>query len=344
MARPWRRWPTLLAASAGAVVAFVADSAAAEREEPILFEYVSPPECPGTEHVLEQVRSYTTRWTLAPAGTEARRFVLRITRDGTSYVGQLDLTSASGPGVGRDIRGESCEDVAAGLAVVVALAIDPTSSGAPSPPPEPVVGEPAVSEERKTVRTPPTARHPPESTPSVSRAAISAGARVDAVGAVSGVLVTMAALAEIAWSRPIDRLPSVNPVLRAGYKQSLPRTAHVGESSADMVWRAGFVEACPSRFALPAHLFVEGCVGLNIGQLSAEAQNVRDGQPRGRFWLDYGALIGVRWQLHPHAFVELSGGVWFPMTRESFRIEPDGVVSMAPALGGSFGAGGGWRF
>lgn len=322
------------------------ESAAAEPEEPIRFEYDSPPECPSTAHVLDQVRSYTTRWTLTPGGNEARRFFLRITREGNSYVGQLDLTSSSGPGVEqRNIRSDSCDDVAAGLAVVVALAIDPTSSG-PSPSParldDGVATAPAAREDRKPVR--PKARPPGASTPSPPRAAVSAGARVDATGAVSGVLVTMAALAEVAWSRPIDRVPSVNPVLRAGYKQSLPRTARVGEASADMVWRAGFVEACPSRFALPAHLFVEGCVGIDVGQLSAEAQNVRGGKPGGRLWLDYGALVGVRWQLHPHAFVELSGGLWFPLTRESFRIEPDGVVSMAPAVGGSFGAGGGWRF
>jgi len=338
-----RRWSTLLAASA-AVFSFTSKSTAAENEEPIRFDYTAPTQCPAAELVLAQIRSYTTGWTLAPPGTEARRFIVRITQDDSSYVGRFDLTTTSDdPGLGRDIRGDDCEDVAAGLAVAVALAIDPGALDAAAPFERSDDPSPPLTPSGSRVDRSPA--HRSGSAPKPMRGAeVSIGGRADAVGAVSGVLGTMQAFVEVGWHAPFGRASFVRPALRAGYKQSFPRTASVGQSSADISWRAGFVEACLVRFELPSDISIDGCVGSNIGQLSAEAHGLRDARLQRRFWLDYGAVLGARWQLHPRLFVELVGGVWFPVTRERFRVEPDGVVSLAPPWGPSLGLGGGWRF
>src|SRR5690348_6607102 len=96
-----------------------------ERNEPIHFDYAASPECPPADQVLRQVAAYTTHWALARADEEGRRFVLRIVRRGAAYVAHFDVREAAGETAGRDIEGESCEDAALGLAVAVALVIDP---------------------------------------------------------------------------------------------------------------------------------------------------------------------------------------------------------------------------
>jgi len=334
--------------------AFTPPSVAADGgEEPIRFDYAAPRECPTTEQVLDQIRSFTTRWTLAPPEAETRRFVVRITRAGQHYTGRLDLHSVLDSDLRRELRGERCEDVVAGLAVAVALAIDPNALGAPSSEPErvadaepsPLPASPLPIAEHDTAPPRKPAPPRPPAKPE-THTVVATGARMDANGAVSGVLPTIVAWVEIAWRAPTEGAPyfAVRPVLRAGLRQSFSRTATVGESSVDIGFRTGFVEACPTRLALPWRFSLDGCFAFDVGQLWAEARNVPAAYDARRLWLDAGVVLDLRWQAHRHLFVELAAGAWYPILRDRIRVEPDGVISRAPPLGASVGVGAGYVF
>lgn len=339
----------LLAASseAGAV------EGASER---ISLDYAAPRDCPSSEQHLAQIASYTTRWTLAEPDEDARLFVVRIVRRDGSYVGRFDVRGAGRAATGREITADKCEDVALGLAIAVAIAIDPRAMLGPEPPsmeaPTPAGSPPAreATPSPGALEPPPPAkvapaaenRAPPPARPAPIAASI--GARGEASSTVSDLIAVLGLYVELEWSAPIERLPSLRPVLRAAIRQSLPRTNHVGPSEALIAWSAAELEACPTRVSPNAHLSIEGCLSANLGILSAQARGIWAAGTTRRLWLDYGAVVVARWQLHPNLFAEVLGGVWQPVTRDRLRIEPDGVVSQAPALGLSAGVGTGWRF
>ncbi|MBX3225155.1 MAG: hypothetical protein KF795_31850 [Labilithrix sp.] len=318
----------------------------------IVFDYSAAAECPSDDELLRQIASYTTKWTLAQPEEAARRFVVRIARRGDRYEGRLDLLGAGGDSARRELKADDCADVVLGLAIAIAIAIDPHAAlGRETPaanvpdarttadPPEPDVPAPApptTPAERPKRPAPKPAR--------VDRLAPSIGARTEANSAVSGLLAVVNVYVEAEWSAPIARLPSLRPVLRVGFRKSFTRTSRVGETEADIDWSAGQIEACPTRFLVTAHLSMEVCLGSNAGVLSAEARTIPGAGVTQRFWFDYGAVVAARWQIHPNVFVEAVGAGWLPFTRDRLRVEPDGVVTEAPAIGFSGGIGTGWRF
>lgn len=317
----------------------------------IVLDYSAASECPSSDQLLRQIVSYTTNWTLAQPEESARRFVVRIARREDRYEGRLDLREANGDAASRELEADDCADVVLGIAIAIATAIDPHAAlgrempaanvpvtRAPVDPPEPEVLSPPL-------RTTPAERprRPAPKAARIDRIAASIGARTEANSAVSGVLAVVNVYVEAEWSAPVARLP-LRPVLRVGVRRSFTRTSRVGETEADIYWSAGQIEACPIRFMVTAHFSMEACLGSNVGVLSAEARDIPAAGVTHRFWFDYGVVAAARWQVHPNLFLEVVGGGWLPLTRDRLRVEPDGVVTEAPAIGLSGGGGAGWRF
>ncbi|MDF2692025.1 MAG: hypothetical protein K0S65_408 [Labilithrix sp.] len=308
------------------------EASAAETEtetEPIVFEYTAPPDCPSAEDMLGQIAAFTTKWTLARPDAVARGFVLRIVPTEAGYAGRFDLRELSGNVTGRDVVGDRCEDVTLGLAIAMAIAIDPRAMGAAPPPAEPASPKKAPT---------------PKESPRPPNVAVSIGGRGEANSAVSALIAVLDLYLELEWTPAAKRIPWFKPTFRGGFRQSFKRTNRVGQSEADISWSAGQIELCPSRFALGSRFSIEGCLGSNIGVLSAQARGIFGARPTRLSWFDYGGLIAARWQFHSHLYAETAFGAWFPLTRDRLRVEPDGVVTEAPFLGFSAGLGIGWRF
>lgn len=338
---------------AGVLSLLSADAGAAtegERER-IVLDYSAVETCPAVDELLRRIGSYTKRWTLAEPGEAARRFVVRIGRREHHFAGRLDLREASGEAATREIAADDCEDVVLGMAIAIAIAVDPRSALGPAPPDDETPSDPpaeAAPQEApaplaERPRRPPKrpARTPPRLPPPL---VASIGARGEANSAVSGLLAVVDLYVEAEWAAPAARLPWLRPVLRAGMRKSFTRTSRVGQAEASIDWTAGYIEACPSRFSFAPRLSVEGCLGSNIGVLAAEARDIPAAGTTHRLWFDYGVVAAARWQVHSDLFVETTAAVWLPLTRDRLRVEPDGVVTEAPGVGFSAGIGGGWQF
>jgi hypothetical protein len=120
-----------LAITAFAAVSAVTASALAAPDGPsmpILVEYVAPPECPTPEAFGEMVRAEVAR---APAVDRSWRFSVRFAPTADGYVGILKTESGE-----RTLSGPSCDNVAAALATVIAIAApEPLPPPAPDAPP-----------------------------------------------------------------------------------------------------------------------------------------------------------------------------------------------------------------
>jgi len=358
------RWRALRASYASALIGLVSpllvplDARAEGPIEQIGLDYSAPAECPSAEQVLRQIAGYTAKWTLAHGRDDVRHFRLRAEHRDGAYVGRFDLREADGTTVGREVTGDSCEDVALALAITVALAIDPRATvGVGEESPSPVVVQvtdapPAPNDSSSPPRGEPKVGTVPDrpvkpaarADVASPRMNLAVGARVEGTTAVSGLLAVIDAFFEIEAERAIERLPWFRPVVRVGLRQSFTRTASVGDARVDIGWTAGQIEACPSRLVFASQLSVEGCLGANVGELTALARDIPGAERTRRLWFDYGGLLALRWQAHPNLFAELAGASWVPRTRDRLRVAPDGLVSRAPEVGFSAGVGIGWRF
>src|SRR5438067_2244183 len=127
-----------------AIVVVVATTADAQPQEPIAREtvelrYTAPEECPARDAVLAQISQRTPAVTF---GTGARRlFEITIATSEHGYSGTLVVDHAAD----KQLAASRCDDLVTALALVTAIAIDPSASLAPLPPPEKPAPRPIVT-------------------------------------------------------------------------------------------------------------------------------------------------------------------------------------------------------
>ena len=104
------------------------------------------------------------------------------------------------------------------------------------------------------------------------------------------------------------------------------------------------LDACPLRSApgwrwSQSPVEFQACVRLSAGTLGASPTNVEAPREVQVPWLATGAVARIRWVIEHRVFIELEGGILFPLLRESFVADPGSVVYSVPAAGGTFGSG-----
>src|SRR5580658_10184027 len=97
-------------------------------------EYQAPPDCPTQPDFEWRVQARTQLVVFVSpgdAGLDAGRILVTIQREGSSFLGHLELT---GPGTlgtpmsVRDVKDEHCSDVVDALGLITSLAIDPNAA------------------------------------------------------------------------------------------------------------------------------------------------------------------------------------------------------------------------
>ena len=114
------------------LLGFPAHATADEPAEPIRLSYQATEGCPDQATFVRRVLARTHRVRPAWPDEPARTFVVMATA-GPPATGQVTIRAQVGPEKSRSLQGETCSDVVDGMALVVALAIDPRWGDGPLP-------------------------------------------------------------------------------------------------------------------------------------------------------------------------------------------------------------------
>lgn len=314
--------------------------------EPIVFAYTADDGCPAKSDFFASTRRYTSKWTPVASGTEALRvFEVRLARHGKGHAGTLVIRTPDGGSSTRVIVGPDCASVARGLAVVVALAIDPQAHiGEPGSGAEPEVSPPGVV---TTEPTEPAARPAPAPVgganavvpaaprPERPRFAFAVEARAELTTAVISEPLPVIGAAFEARAHLGAAVPSwISPSIAVGARQSLTQRISVGSGAADFTWTAATVRLCPVRFVtLAARFEATPCLELDVGALRAEPRGLSDARTSSSSWFDRGASVRASYLLSPSWAVGAQLLLTAPATRNRYALSTGELISQAPGAG-----------
>jgi hypothetical protein len=304
----------------------------------IHLEYSAPSGCPSEAEFAWQVRA-RIRQDAAPA----RKYAVVLTVEGPRARGTLRVEEQSRNTV-REISGASCDEIAEGLALILALVIDPGARTDPArelppPPPPERAPEPKCPPMPTPVRVVDEPRlRTPRSTGGFS---IDAGASFVARSALASAT---AGAGDVFLEGGIDRPGSFSPRLRLAfeYAKSSPEVESAG--TAQFSWMLGIVQACHVQEVLERRVAFPLCAGLEWGRVEASGSDTPDAQSQKQTWLALDADVGIRWfPWNSPIFVGVDAGLQVPLRRARFYFTPSTTVHTTPRVAPFVGLGAGVR-
>ncbi|HEV8548519.1 MAG TPA: hypothetical protein VGQ57_05810 [Polyangiaceae bacterium] len=329
----------MLAALVGLFGAFCARHALAA--EPVRFRYEAPAACPTEAEFTERVRARLSHWEVAGPGELARTFSLTLRIDDRGAVGRLEFVDSDGVAVSRAVAGANCDEVASGLALIAALAIEPASPAATTAEPAP-----------PRAAAPETPSPPPPLAPPKARARAAPAERPTASAGVGGGYV--------GWTGPHGGV-SLDAFLALGWRARGPSLRlsawhwrASGESGGrEAVFRGwgGRLEGCPLTATVKT-LELEPCLGTNLGLFrgeGVEGPGVAHAEASNLFWRDVLVIGRARWLIGRLFLVEAQGELAFPLLRRDFGFNDAGgtraeTIFRIPAVSGGAELHAGVRF
>jgi hypothetical protein len=297
--------------------------------EAVHLVYRAPPECPDESAFEALLRARTTQIRLSSEAFE-RTFevTLETETNAAGFSGTLEVVDSGGERTRRRFASRDCAEVAAALATLTVLAVDPVAH--PTPPPLGADTSLPLSD----LAPPPT---PPGSEPdrlpsspreSSSHWRVGTGAGLALEGGVAPTaLVAFDVFAEV--TRAGTGLWSPSLRLGALYAQTGLLGAEVSE--ARFHWGSARADGCPLRLALSSLEF-RPCAVLEVGVVHAEGLDVAVPGDATRPWASLGLTGRARWS-HGILFAELELGGLMPITRPTFVFDtPREVVQQIPVV------------
>jgi hypothetical protein len=317
-------------------------------EEAILIKYDGPPECTTESAFFAQVAARTPRARLAASDARVRAFMVSLTRGSEASFGRLVMRAPDGAESERDVTGDTCDEVVSALALVCALAVDPQASTRrlPAPPPPPPSPPPVVTFPplAPVLGTPPTPDKPVASSADTLRRearrwhlALTLDASL--VGGISpsplfGTPVTVEA--------DLPAGHGLAPTMRLGFE----RASSGGGTGPTALFTLtiGIFEACPRRWQLGPVRLEPVCLRVEGGAVEGVGANVIPSHDLTRGWVALGAVARAEWAFWKPLFLDLEGGVRFPLVRPTYVVEPETTVYPVPVVAGVVTGGLGVRF
>jgi hypothetical protein len=277
----------------------------------------------------------------------ARKYVVTLSVDGAHPHGTLRVEEENRTSV-REISGTSCDEIAEGLALILALVIDPgarteRARDLPSPPPQerapepkPVISLPAPIASTAADATSPLRVAPPPWHPSLDLAAGAVARGAIAPGtATSGRFYA---------DGGFDRRAAVSPHLRLSFEYSRSSSAVESVGTARFTWIAAMAQACHAEQVLERTLSVPICAGFEWGRIEASGSDAPNAQTQRQTWIALDAELGLRWfPWSAPVFVDFEAGLQFPLKRARFYFAPNTTVYTTPRLAQFVGVGAGAR-
>jgi hypothetical protein len=314
------------------MVAAAASTALAQALEPesIRIDYAGPTDCPGADAFVERVRARTTRWRSAPEGTEARAFIVRVRTDDAFAHGELTIVERDARRRVRDLDARVCSDLVDALALMTALAIDPSASLGPVSPPPASSVPPAPTTAFPRPISAEALRSPPGAVAAPRRWSLSLGAGGDAA---TGVTPAPLVGGHVFVEARLERF--LRPSLRAYGTRMETGVVDVGGGGARFGLTTGGLELCPLRLPAAAALGARPCVGFGAGQIEGAGIDVHNAQRAASLWLDTSLGILLEWAVVPAFSLGARVAAAAPLLRPTFEFEPSVYVYRVPPVVGS---------
>jgi hypothetical protein len=324
----------------------------AQTPRTVRIEYEAPAGCPDERAFEGQVRGRSSRISVTAGGETVVR--VRIAGRGKRASGEVTLADASGRESKRSVDG-TCTDVVAALALIAALALDPTASTEREAPAPAASTAPAPSPPASSAPPPAASAStkPPAPAVSAPAAASSEQAAVTAatphtwawsIGAHAGV--TGGVTPDVLFTVPVLLDVSLRakglfaPALRLRFERS--GSGGTGPT-ADFSWTTGSLDLCPIAFS-PGPLRFWPCVRAEAGALEAAGVGVSPTRTSVRPWVTLGLEVRVRLAIVGPIFAEIEGGAFAPLVRDRFFLEPAATIHTTPAVAPAGAAGIGVTF
>jgi hypothetical protein len=295
----------------GVVIVVVCSARIAHAEVDVVkLDYAAPDGCPDRDAFVAQIveRAPAVRFEI----TAPRTFAVEIVATPDGFAGTLVVDSTAD----KQLAAARCDDLASALALVTALAIDPTidltaAPAKPTPPPV-AIREPARA---------PASRWRPD---------VTAGALVD-----TGVTPDPVLAGVVQWRASWTRL-----AVETSFIGGRDTTMHDG-STATFTWLAVQPAAC---LVMRRTLELAGCGHVELGLVRAAGEEIVNGRALNRLWWTAGVHGDARWPTQSRGFVQLQLGISIPLTRDRYRFNPGVVVHETSAVTAWLGLGVGVRF
>ncbi len=283
--------------------------AEAERaEEVVELRYAAPPGCPTRDAAVELIRERTPAVRFA-AGAP-RVFAIRVTAGEHGYTGELVVDETAD----KQLTAQRCDDLVTALALVIALAIDPTAAAGPR---------------IEAVAVPP----PPPPPPGPTRMRDATLAGVLGAGVTPDLLVAGGLAGRARWGARAAEIAIV-----AGRDST--READARATFTRLVVRPA---ACLVQLRGPLEL--GGCGHAELGVVRATGDDIINSRGLTRLWAAVGAHGTLRWPApSSRGFAQLQLGLTVPFTRDRYRFMPGILIHDTPPLTGWVGLGVGLRF
>jgi hypothetical protein len=311
---------------------FASNAGAAEKRAedlPFRLVYEVPASCPASDVLVRKIRSSSAR---ARPGTPVESAVdlwVTIGEHTEGFVGELRVRYPDGSQFTRTVPAPDCDESTSAIALIAAIAIDPdaalqatTEPGEPPPalappaPPAPPALPPPSSPINSGVEA-------PSAGSSVRPSGWSLGARGGVTSALAPSIVPDFGLFG-AYDAGGSSFVSPRASVTALYARSATAEDRLGSARYDRI--GGRLAGCPVDLLGVAGWALRPCGVGEAGRLHAQGTDVPNAQSRSVVWVALGASVRADTELVPRLTFGAELGVLFPLVRNGFFYEPDGVV------------------
>jgi hypothetical protein len=303
---------------------------AAPSPVPVQIDYRAGAGCPPESGFVDQLTSRSRR--IRPGTEPGTLLTLKLGKGRRGARGDLVIHYPDGSEARRDVDGETCDAVVSALALMTVLALDPGAVSNPVPSAEP----PAASSSAPPAPQPSEDRASPE-TPIDLRTGwhVALGATAEGAGGMGPALIPdFAAFVEMTSAHA-----SVwSPTLRGSFQYATGANQNVAGGQMSVSRAAFALDVCPLRWT-PGPFRLLPCLLAEGGALTASGVDVQPERTDTRPWVTVGALGRIRYVPSGPFFVELDGGVRFPLVRDQFffAFTPTDDIYRPPPLAGFVG-------
>ena len=340
-----------------------------ETGELIRLQYRATAGCPDEAAFLARVRTRTAHARFVGEGEPARTFSVNLENGAPSW-GSVTITEGDRAEGTRRLEADSCDQVADGVALMVALALDPRALGGlapavseveagPLPPAVPEIPDASAAGDLDASPAPPPANpievsygtptapplnlppsqesdsaaeanHPPSPLRAFVRHFIAGADVALATGVTPKTL--FAGTPYLDWRS--SAVASLAAAFRVAFLRAGTGTVPVGtgNAAADFTWTVGRIDGC-ATLRPTRRVGLSPCACLEGGALEVHGDRVPEARTQHSAWIAAGPVARVEWTLLGPIVLDAQVGSSFRLTDYRFVVLPVATAYQVPYAG-----------